>query len=221
VPCLAIAAALYAFAPRPAAARLDSAAVRKWWPDWKSSLLWRLGLMLGGVNAAYFSTNAFLPDYLSQLGRPDLIGPGLVALNIGQLPASFLLLTLVGRVEKRAATYVIFGALTFAAAPGIIFGKDLMIVAAAALVGFSASAVLILMLALPPLLSAPEDVPRMAAGMFTISYSCAVIVPIASGLVWDATGVPATGFVPIAVAALLIIVFAPTLRLHDRGGARV
>jgi CP family cyanate transporter-like MFS transporter len=77
------------------------------------------------------------------------------------------------------------------------------------------------MLALPPLLSAPEDVPRMAAGMFTISYSCAVIVPIISGLVWDATGVPATGFVPIAVAALLIIVFAPTLRLHDRGGARV
>jgi MFS transporter, CP family, cyanate transporter len=221
VPCLAIAAALYAFAPRPAAARLDSAAVRKWWPDWKSSLLWRLGLMLGGVNAAYFSTNAFLPDYLSQLGRPDLIGPGLVALNIGQLPASFLLLTLVGRVEKRAATYVIFGALTLAAALGIIFGKDLMIVAAAALVGFSASAVLILMLALPPLLSAPEDVPRMAAGMFTISYSCAVIVPIASGLVWDATGVPATGFVPIAVAALLIIVFAPTLRLHDRGGAPV
>jgi len=221
VPCLAIAAALYAFAPRPAAAQLDSAAVRKWWPDWKSSLLWRLGLMLGGVNAAYFSTNAFLPDYLSQLGRPDLIGPGLVALNIGQLPASFLLLTLVGRVEKRAATYVIFGALTLAAALGIIFGKDLMIVAAAALVGFSASAVLILMLALPPLLSAPEDVPRMAAGMFTISYSCAVIVPIASGLVWDATGVPATGFVPIAVAALLIIVFAPTLRLHDRGGAPV
>jgi CP family cyanate transporter-like MFS transporter len=61
----------------------------------------------------------------------------------------------------------------------------------------------------------------MAAGMFTISYSCAVIVPIVSGLVWDATGVPATGFVPIAVAALLIIAFAPTLRLHDRGGARV
>jgi CP family cyanate transporter-like MFS transporter len=221
VPCLAIAAALYAFAPRPAAARLDSPAMRKWWPDWKSSLLWRLGLMLGGVNAAYFSTNAFLPDYLSQIGRPDLIGPGLVALNIGQLPASFLLLTLVGRVEKSAASYLIFGALTLAAALGIIFGKDLVIVAAAALVGFAASAVLILMLALPPLLSAPEDVPRMAAGMFTISYSCAVIVPIASGLVWDATGVPATGFVPIAVAALLIIVFAPTLRLHDRGGARV
>jgi MFS transporter, CP family, cyanate transporter len=221
VPCLAIAAALYALAPRPAAARIDSPLPRKWWPDWKSSLLWRLGLMLGGVNAAYFSTNAFLPDYLGQLGRHDLIGPGLTALNVGQLPASFLLLALVGRVEKRSATYLIFGVLTLVAALGIIFGTGIMIVAAAALVGFAASAVLILMLALPPLLSAPEDVPRVAAGMFTISYSCAVIVPIASGLVWDATGVPATGFVPIALAALLIVVFAPTLRLHDRGGARV
>jgi MFS transporter, CP family, cyanate transporter len=221
LPCFAIAAALYLLAPRPAAARRDSAVPRKWWPDWRSSLLWRLGLMLGGVNAAYFSTNAFLPDYLSQLGRPDLIGPGLTALNVGQLPASFLLLALVGRVEKRAATYLAFGALTLAGALGIILGNGLLIVAAAALVGFSAAAVLILMLTLPPLLSEPEDVPRMAAGMFTISYSCAVIVPIVSGLVWDATGVPATGFVPIAVAALLIIVFAPSLRLHSRGGARV
>jgi CP family cyanate transporter-like MFS transporter len=221
VPCLAIAAALYTLAPRPVAARLDSSSPRKWWPDWRSSLLWRLGLMLGGVNAAYFSTNAFLPEYLNQLGRPDLIGPGLTALNVGQLPASFLLLALVGRVEKSAAAYLIFGVLTFTAALGIIFGKGLVIVGAAALVGFAASAVLILMLALPPLLSEPEDVPRMAAGMFTISYSCAVIVPIISGLVWDATGVPATGFVPIAVAALLIIGFAPTLRLQSRGGARV
>jgi MFS transporter, CP family, cyanate transporter len=221
VPCLAIAAALYALARRPAAARPDSSVPRKWWPDWRSSLLWRLGLMLGGVNSAYFSTNAFLPDYLNQLGRPDLIGPGLTALNVGQLPASFLLLALVGRAEKSAAAYPVFGVLTLAAALGIIFGTGLVIVGAAALVGFAASAVLILMLALPPLLSEPEDVPRMAAGMFTISYSCAVIVPIVSGLVWDATGVPATGFVPIAVAALLIIVFAPTLRLHSRSGARV
>ena len=219
VPCLAIAAALYALAPRSATSRFASPLPRKWWPDWKSSLLWRLGLMLGGVNAAYFSTNAFLPDYLNQLGRADLIGPGLTALNTGQLPASFLLLALVGRVEKRGATYLVFGALTLAGALGIVFGSGLVIVAAAALVGFAAAAVLILMLALPALLSKPEDVPRMAAGMFTISYSCAVIVPIVSGLVWDATGVPATGFVPITIAALLIIVFAPTLRLDRRGGA--
>ena len=72
--------------------------------------MWRLGLMLGGVNATYFSTNAFLPDYLTQIGRADLIGPGLTALNLGQLPASFLLLACrPGGAARRA--YVIFGAL--------------------------------------------------------------------------------------------------------------
>jgi MFS transporter, CP family, cyanate transporter len=173
--------------------------------------------MLGGVNAAYFSTNAFLPDYLDHLGHGDLISPGLTALNVGQLPASFLLLAFAGRVGRRAATYLVLGALTFGGAVGIIFGNGAVIVASAALIGFAAAAILILVLALPPLLSPPQDVPRMAAGMFTISYSCAVIVPIVSGLAWDATDAPAAAFVPIAMGAVLVIVLAPTLRLAKAG----
>jgi MFS transporter, CP family, cyanate transporter len=221
IPCLAIAAVLFVLAPRPAATHADPLVPRRWWPDWKSGLLWRLGLMLGGVNSAYFSTNAFLPDYLNHLGHGDLIGPALTALNVGQLPASFLLLALVGRVERHAATYLLFGGLTLCGALGIIFGNGAVIVVSAALIGFAAAAILILVLALPPLLSKPEDVPRMAAGMFTISYSCAVVVPIVSGLSWDATDVPAVAFIPIALGAVLIIVLAPTLRLGSRGGARV
>ncbi len=221
IPCLMIAAVLFLLAPRPAATHADPLVPRQWWPDWRSGLLWRLGLMLGGVNSAYFSTNAFLPDFLNHLGQGDLIGPALTALNVGQLPASFLLLALVGRVERHAATYLLFGALTLCGALGIIFGNGAVIVASAALIGFAAAAILILVLALPPLLSKPEDVPRMAAGMFTISYSCAVVVPIVSGLSWDATGVPAVAFIPIALGAVLIIVLAPTLRLGSRDGARV
>jgi MFS transporter, CP family, cyanate transporter len=218
-PCLAIAAVIFLLAPRPVAVRADTPMPRRWWPDWRSGLLWRLGLMLGGVNSAYFSTNAFLPDFLNHLGHGDLIGPGLTALNVGQLPASFLLLALVGRVERHAATYLLFGALTLGGVLGIIFGNGAVIVASAGLIGFAAAAILILVLALPALLSKPEDVPRMAAGMFTISYSCAVVVPIVSGLAWDATGVPGAAFIPIAMGALLIIVLAPTLRLAGRGGA--
>jgi CP family cyanate transporter-like MFS transporter len=213
VPCLLIAAAIWLLAPLPAATHADPLMPRRWWPDWKSALLWRLGLMLGGVNAAYFSTNAFLPDYLNHLGRSDLIGSGLTALNVGQLPASFLLLALAGKMERRAAAYLLFGALTLCGAVGIIFGNGPVIIASAALVGFAAAAILILVLALPPLLSPPEDVPRMAAGMFTISYSSAVIVPIVSGLAWDATDVPAAAFIPIAMGAGLILVLAPPLRL--------
>jgi hypothetical protein len=60
--------------------------------------------------------------------------------------------------------------------------------------------------------------------MFTISYSTAVLVPAASGLLWDLTGVPGAAFVPIAVCALLIAALAPGLpggrrSAFDRFGA--
>jgi MFS transporter, CP family, cyanate transporter len=221
IPCAAIAVAIFILGPRPAAINADPQVPARWWPDWRSGLLWRLGLMLGGVNSAYFTTNAFLPDYLDRLGHGDLIGPGLTALNVGQLPASFLLLVLAGRVGRHAVTYLLLGAVTLCGVLGIIFGNGPVIVASAALIGFAAAAILILVLALPPLLSPPHDVPRMAAGMFTISYSCAVIVPIVSGLAWDATGVPAAAFIPISIGAVLIVMIAPTLRLASRGGAKV
>jgi CP family cyanate transporter-like MFS transporter len=74
--------------------------------------------------------------------------------------------------------------------------------------------VLILMLALPPLLAPPDDVHRVSAAMFTISYSCAVITPVLSGLAWDLTGVAQSAFVPLALCAVLLIAIAPTIRLR-------
>ena len=35
-------------------------------PDWRNTLIWRLGIMLGTVNATYFATNAFIPDYMRE-----------------------------------------------------------------------------------------------------------------------------------------------------------
>jgi CP family cyanate transporter-like MFS transporter len=187
-------------------------------PDWRSSLIWRVGLMFGATNATYFTTNAFIPDYLHHLGRPGLIGPALGALNIGQLPASFLLLACAGRLTGRAWPYMACGALSLASVPGILFGDDWVIVTAAGVLGFSCAASLTLLLTLPPLLSAPGDTHRMTAGMFTISYSCAVIVPILSGLSWDASGVPALAFVPIGLGNLLLIGLASTIPIPSRPG---
>ena len=47
--------------------------------------------------------------------------------------------------------------------------------------------------------------------MFTISYTCAVVVPILSGLAWDLTGMPATAFVPIGLCGVLLLALAPTI----------
>ena len=185
-------------------------ATRRWWPDWKSHLLWRLGLMFGGANAMYFTTNAFIPDYLHHIGRNDLISGALTALNTGQLPASGLLLLFAGQLERSTWPYLACGVFCIVAVFGITFGSDFTIIGGAALLGFASASVLVLMLALPPLLSQPDDVHRLSAGMFTISYSCAVIVPIFSGLGWDLSGIPAVAFAPIGLCALLVLGLAST-----------
>ncbi len=211
LPCVVFAAVIMALAPR--AAPPADAGPRRWWPDWRSGLIWRLGLMFGGNNATYFATNGFLPDYLHHIGRPDLVDVTLSALNIGQLPASFALLACANRLVGRPWPYAACGALSMACVLAMLSGSGWLIVPAAAALGFSGAVTITLMLALPPLMSAPEDVPRVTAAMFTISYSCAVIVPVVSGFGWDATGVPAAAFVPIALCNILLIALAPGVRV--------
>lgn len=210
VPVAIIAAILLALAPRQQAAS-GPAPRRRWWPDWSSALIWRLGIMIGTINAIYFSSNAFLPDYLRSTGQGEWISAGLTGLNVGQIPASLILLTTAGRLERKAWPYIVCGLLCLLATGGLVFDKGAWIVAAAALQGFSAAAILILGLALPPLLSPPDDVHRVSAAMFTISYSCAVIVPVISGFLWDSTGIGALAFAPIALCGVVLIILAPAI----------
>jgi len=209
VPVGIIALMVMALAPR---AVVNGAAVRrKWWPDWRNMLIWRLGIMLGTINAVYFATNAFLPDYLRSIGQGEWISAALTALNLGQLPASFILLAVAGRLERAAWPYVSCGLLCVLATGGIVFGSGVTIVIAAAVIGFAAAGILILVLALPPLLSPPDDVHRVTAAMFTISYSCAVIVPVISGMLWDLSGIAGMAFLPIALCGILLVILAPAI----------
>ena len=167
----------------------------------------------------YFTANAFLPDYLHHLGRADLVSAALTALNVGQIPASLLLLAVAGRLERAIWPHVVCGAGALAAVIGIVVLPGPGIVACAAVLGFFAAAILILMLAMPPLLAPPEDVHRVSAAMFTISYSCAVITPVFSGLLWDLTGVAWSAFVPLGVCAVVLMALAPTIQRSKRGRA--
>jgi CP family cyanate transporter-like MFS transporter len=211
VPVAIIALLVLLLAPKPAVLAHGQPR-RRWWPDWKNPLVWRLGLMLGTSNAGYFSINAFLPDYLTVTGHPEAISAALIALNVGQLPGSALLLAFSHRLELRVWPFVVCALLALLAVGGIVFGNGVVIVAGAALAGFSIAFVLILTLALPPLLATPDDLPRLTAAMFTISYTCAVAVPIVSGIGWDLSGIPALAFVPIAACSLVLIALSPAIR---------
>ena len=215
VPVLVIAAIIMALAPR-APVVAAGATSRRWMPDFRNPLIWRIGLLLGSVNATYFSMNGFLPDYLTHTGRPDLINAALTALNLGQLPASFLLLASADRMVRTVWSYVACGLVCLVSVLAIIIGGGGWVVIGAAVWGCAGAAVLVLVLALPPLISPPDDVHRVTAGMFTISYSCAVVVPIISGVLWDLTGWVLAPFGPIIVCVLVLLGLAPTIVLRDK-----
>jgi CP family cyanate transporter-like MFS transporter len=216
-PVVIIAGMVILLAPR--SVTNGSTPARRWWPDWSKPLIWRLGVMLGAANATYFATNAFIPDYLRSTGQSGWISAALSGLNIGQLPASFLLLALASRLERRVWPYVVCGLLGVVATVGIVFGTGVWVVAAAALQGFSGAVILVLVLALPPLLSPADDVHRVTAAMFTISYSCAVIVPVISGLAWDLTDIAGSAFLPIALCGILLVILAPAINHVPRTGS--
>ncbi|MBV9521824.1 MAG: MFS transporter, partial [Alphaproteobacteria bacterium] len=219
VPVLATALLAIRIAPRRAAAPPGTMTPPlPWWPDWKQPFLWRLGLLLGCVNSCYFATNHFLPDYLTARGRPDLIGAALTALNFTQLPASFLLLIFAGRLALRRAAYIATGSAALLGLFGITLLTGYWIVAAAGVVGFALATTLVLAFAVPALTSRPGDVHRTSAGMFTIGYTLAVITPIVGGALWDATGLPIGGFIPVGLCALAIVVLAATTEFQGRRG---
>ena len=82
----------------------------------------------------------------------------------------------------------------------------------AGVLGFAGAFVLIL--ALPPSLAGPADVHRLSAGMFVISNIAAFLLPLSGGVAWDATGIPATAFLPIVLGAAMVLAVAARLRPH-------
>lgn len=225
MPVVAVAFVVMAMAPRPSAGApggaVPTATPSRLWPDWPMRDVWRLGIIFASANTMYFASNAFLPGYLSEAGRPDLISPALTALNAGQFPASLLLVGFARRLERRAWPFVLAGVLGLAGMAGIVTTASVVTVAGAAVLGFAAGGAFALGLTLPPLLSAPQEVARVSAAMFTISYTGAVAVSILCGAAWDLAGTARFAFLPIAFAALPSILLVPMLKFERRPGGAV
>lgn len=218
VPAVLAALLIVCFAPR-AQPRAFAAAPLRWWPNWRDKQLWRLALCLGCINTCYFATNTFLPDYLTAVGHGDLISAALTSLNFCQLPASFLMLGMAPRLVRAPAAYVAVGLLNLVGVVGIATMPGWPVILWAGLLGFATAAGLILVLALPPLLSAPEDVHRLASAMFTISYPCAVLTSVVGGYLWDTTQISWIAFVPIGLAAATLSVLSLGIDLHTKPAA--
>ena len=132
------------------------------------------------------------------------------------LSASLLLLASAERMVRTAWSYIACGVMCVVGLIMIVFFGGVWVIAGTVLIGGFAAAILVLILALPPLISEPTDVHRVTAGMFTISYSCAVVTPIVSGALWDVTGMPIAAFIPVGFCACAVIALAPTIVMGDK-----
>jgi len=195
--------------------RAGSEVHRRWWPDWRQGQAIRIGLVMGMASAAYFGANAFIPDFLDQTGRHNLISPTLAVLNGSQLltaPAVALwpqLLT--GRAGFIGAAVVMA-----AGQIGIVLTPGAGVVGWAFVLGFSTALAFVVVLSLPPRLAPAGDVARMSAAIFTLQYATAFVIPLIAGGLWDATGLAVLAFAPGILAAGAMAWGAMSLRMPER-----
>jgi CP family cyanate transporter-like MFS transporter len=216
LPVAVTAIVFLAFAPRTARAA-GSDLTGRWWPDWRSPLVWLLGLTFGSNNALFYGVNAFLPDYLVANGRADLTAAALGWMNGAQMIASTLLLVTAERLQRRVWPYLVFGPGTFLGVLGIMLGSgSWLVVPAAGLIGFSLAVTFVLTIALLPVLSPADEIHHISAGMFTVSYSCAVVTPVICGALWDLTGRPSAAFALLGICPITLTTIGVALSLHAK-----
>jgi MFS transporter, CP family, cyanate transporter len=186
----------------------------RWWPSWREHQVIRIGAVMGMASAVYFGTNAYIPDFLDQSGRHNLITPTLAVLNGSQLltaPA----VALWDRLLTGRLGFIGSAGLMAVAQVGLVLTPGAGVVAWAFVLGFSAALSFIVVLSLAPRIAAPGDVHRMSAAVLTIQYAMGFILPLIAGAIWDATGVAGLAFVPGIAGAVVMGWLALRLRLPD------
>ena len=168
--------------------------------------------MLGAVNASYFGLNGFLPGWLSAAGGASQIQPALLALNAAQIPASLLMMIYVERLALSRVGYAIAGLVVLAGSVGLATAHSALAVAFATVAGFSLGCVLTMVLALPPLIVAAQDVPSFSAAVFTVSYALAVLTALMTGVLQSLGTGQFVSILPIAAAALAVVAVGATIR---------
>ncbi|MEP6751824.1 MAG: MFS transporter [Candidatus Dormiibacterota bacterium] len=195
-----------------APARRRLAIPARWWPSWLEGQALRIGLVIGMASAVYFGANAFIPDYLDQTGRHELITPTLAVLNAAQLLTAPVV-AVWSRLMTGRIGFIGSAALMAIAQIGIVVTPGPWVVGWALVLGFSTALAFIVTLTLPPRLAAAGDVHRMSAAVFTIQYGTAFVVPLMAGALWDSSGRALFAFIPGVVAATAMGWLALSLRI--------
>jgi len=187
----------------------------RWWPNWRQGQAVRIGIVMGMASAAYFGANAFIPDFLDQTGRHNLISLTLALLNGSQLLTAPVV-ALWPRLLTGRAGFIGSAAIMATAQLGLVLTPGNGLLVWAFVLGFSTALAFVVVLSLPPRIARAADVARMSAAIFTLQYATAFVIPLVAGALWDATGRALLAFVPGIAAAAAMAYGAMSLKIPDR-----
>ena len=151
----------------------------------------------------YFAGNIFLPPILVETGREHMLDMTLSALNGVQIISSVLLIFYADRLVGSRVPFYVLNSLGLLTIPGLLWAPGYWVVLVAAVSGALTSSVLVLAVALPAWVVAPEHGSRFSAGILCIGCCLVFAVPVVGGWLNDLTGIRALAFLPTVLLALL------------------
>ena len=204
IPALAI--AIWTVITKKPAARRE---VEPWNPSWTDRQVWQFGLLLAGSILVFYVINAYAAVTLEKRGEFHVLPTFLLAFNLTPLLASGLMLRYPSWIGRRLPVALS----AFVAAVGLagfaMFDGPLSWVLAI-IAGFAATVELILLVSLPSKIAEGLGVSRLSAGMTSVGYGLAFLVPLLGGWFTSAVNNP-----DIAMWPSVVFVFA-TLALVGR-----
>lgn len=184
-------------------------------PGWRDGNAWRLGVLLAGSIVVFFVINAYMGRVLEARGAADSLAGLLMAFNLSPLVASLMMLAMGRRWLQRRGPILVSAMVCAGGLLGFMTLPGLLAMIAAVVASFSATLELVLLVSLPPALTSGAALNRLTAGMYTIGYGIAFILPLVGGVLADAVGNDLVALVPAAIFALLNPVVVGGLRVVE------
>ncbi|MGC1194269.1 MAG: MFS transporter [Candidatus Dormiibacterota bacterium] len=170
--------------------------------------LWAVYLLFGGQSLVFFSSNTWIPTSVGGGVHSTLASLALVTLNGVMVPVDVLLIVIARPFATHRSFYLASAGITLVGTGGwLLFGQGAPLLFAA-LIGIGVGMNFAGLLAYPAIVAAPARVASLSAAMLTIGYAGAFFGPFLGGLALDLGGGRRSPFIPITVAAAVMVIAA-------------
>jgi CP family cyanate transporter-like MFS transporter len=170
--------------------------------------LWAIYILFAGQSLVYFSSNTWIPASVGGGPHSTLASLSLATLNGVMVPTDILLIVLARPFATRRWFYLLSAVIALAGTGGwLLFGNRAPLLFAA-LIGIGVALSFAGLLAYPAMVAAPARVASLTAAMLTVGYAGAFLGPLLGGVALDLGGGRRSPFIPITVAAALMVAAA-------------